>query len=1033
MIVGLGDEGVEIDDIYGQSLTGDAVSLLNSKGGVMEGYWDGVDINDVWNGDVVIDNAGYQDKGTNYAGGVIVGVNGDGVDIEEADGSVKIYNSYTNGDTLGGVDFKLLDKAATFTGGLFDADDSFDSATGVTGGAVGGIWGYNNGIKIEDVGEPGNDQVGNVSLWNIEGIVVGLNEDGLHWRNLASVADGSNYVAATIGNTAGMIWGGDDGIDIEDTQGDVNIDNSTYFDSDSVSPSYNKQLAGGNIVGIDDGIRLRDIEGDVYVSNDDGLIQGFYGDGIDIRHVLDGKTHVGENGGDVVIRNASNQNTYEGGGTIIAADSAIRIFDARSARIYNGEDGVIVGDGSYSQAVINLQTSDDGDAGAAGAQIYNSGIMGSLDLPTLNYNWTWNQAANTTPGSTLDTAQIWEDLGDFEDYLDSVGQAGDITNLSSYADAAQDVLVRSRWSTDDNLYSGGGTYISNDGLMVGRVRLTGRVEQGSNTYGNEIVNYGTWFTQDRNGYGNSMHGSDNDEIYNNGVIQTAFDSANDEKATFDQDYFANGNGYLGYSGIISMLDNAAGDTVDIYEEFYGDNYDGSSSYLVVDAHLGGYYDSDNESDVLNLLDNGDSSYIYGSTGIVVHNLNNGPSGLNDYGIDVVQYNSNTGIALECGGGGDSLCRDGDAFFISENSPNYVNIGGYGAIQNGFFATFLRQDETWNDFEFVTDWGVDAYAFPSLVTGAQNIWYDTAGVVQDHIYGNHFPLAGAGGGGADMAEPMPVVAEPVGGPALWGKVGGSWTTRDTSVTEDIGGSDVTFDTSYDQDTYSILAGVDYTHSNAWRFGVFGGYVSSSMDFDNYALSGDYSGGTVGAYAAYTAGAFYADATVKADFLSLDYTSAAVGEPSADVTNVGVLANTGYRFDMGRMYFEPIASFAYLNSSVDGGNYGGAEVDFDDGTSLRGGLGARVGGTFATGAGSTELALLGKVWNEFEDANSVTLTDNNTLDSQTFEDSIDGVFGEVTGTATYYNADRTFSGFVAGGVKFNSDFTTVSAQAGLRKKF
>src|SRR5690606_17253039 len=140
-----------------------------------------------------------------------------------------------------------------------------------------------------------------------------------------------------------------------------------------------------------------------------------------------------------------------------------------------------------------------------------------------------------------------------------------------------------------------------------------------------------------------------------------------------------------------------------------------------------------------------------------------------------------------------------------------------------------------------------------------------------------------------------------------------------------------------------------------------------------------------------------------------------------------------FDMGRMYFEPIASFAYLNSSVDGGNYGGADVDFDNGTSIRGGLGARAGGSFATGSGTTELSVLGKVWNEFEDENSVTLTDNNTLDSQSFVDDISGVFGEVAGTVTYYNADRSFSGFIGGGVKFNSDFTTVNAQAGLRKRF
>ena len=83
--------------------------------------------------------------------------------------------------------------------------------------------------------------------------------------------------------------------------------------------------------------------------------------------------------------------------------------------------------------------------------------------------------------------------------------------------------------------------------------------------------------------------------------------------------------------------------------------------------------------------------------------------------------------------------------------------------------------------------------------------------------------------------------------------------------------------------------------------------------------------------------------------------------------------------------------------------------------------------------TELSLTAKVWNEFQDANMVTVTDPISLDSATFSDGIQGVFGEVKGEATFSSADSMFKAFVGGGAVFNNTFTTVQANAGLRKDF
>src|SRR5690606_19884291 len=140
-------------------------------------------------------------------------------------------------------------------------------------------------------------------------------------------------------------------------------------------------------------------------------------------------------------------------------------------------------------------------------------------------------------------------------------------------------------------------------------------------------------------------------------------------------------------------------------------------------------------------------------------------------------------------------------------------------------------------------------------------------------------------------------------------------------------------------------------------------------------------------------------------------AAIGNASANVTNVGVLANTGYRAELGRFFIVPNASLAYVNTSLDDDNVGGAQIPFSDADSLRGGIGAKLGTTFTGTWGAGEIAFTGKVWNEFKDANTVTLTDNITGYTESFQDRIDGVFGEAGGVATFWNADRTTSGFIS----------------------
>src|SRR5690606_39430213 len=115
---------------------------------------------------------------------------------------------------------------------------------------------------------------------------------------------------------------------------------------------------------------------------------------------------------------------------------------------------------------------------------------------------------------------------------------------------------------------------------------------------------------------------------------------------------------------------------------------------------------------------------------------------------------------------------------------------------------------------------------------QNIFYDTLSVIEDHSYAHQF--VGAGGGGADLITEAPAYDAPVATNAgarngVWAKASGSWVDRDTDVVVDGIG---TVSTGGEQDSYSILAGADmkWNADRAFRIGVFGGYVSSDLDFN-----------------------------------------------------------------------------------------------------------------------------------------------------------------------------------------------------------
>lgn len=690
----------------------------------------------------------------------------------------------------------------------------------------------------------------------------------------------------------------------------------------------------------------------------------------------------------------------------------LKYYGSDNSAIFNS--GTIIGQGNRWDPVLYVRTYFDENF----VGIYNSstGVIGSAALP-----FAWPTGFSNALMSGADT---------FLPYV-----ASDDTHfLAQFHDAANDHLLEAGG------HEGAPVYMWNEGLLVGRLKLRSYWDAG----GNAFLNDGAWFTRGES----EFHGGPYDLLYNRGLIQTGFDPNRKERTEFEAlNYFYN-------AGVLSMIDGGARDRTKTSGDYFGGIYNGGGSdlgvdyltpntmgYLAVDVKFGQPWQTgvswEDQKDVLGKSDRFTIyGTAYGQTGLIVNPVNAQPGGINHRGILVVRADSDGGV--ECTG----LCKNGNTFFIDPSSRNYFEVNGVGLIQDGFFAWGLMENEG-PEWRLASDWAPQAYLLPGVITGMQHIFYDTDSVVDDHIYGGFFAPRNVGGGGADLPikAPPPVVQHPSSGWSVWANAKGSWGDYSTSATTNIAGISLTFDTGFKQDTYSFLGGAEH-HSVAaggdLRLGVFGGYVSSDEKFKSWSTSAKYSGGTVGGYVAFIKNQFYVDARVKADLLRMAYKAPLGGgfsEADVDATNVGVLANAGRRYMMGSYFLEPILSFAYVNTSINGFSGGGATVDFSNGNSLRLGGGARVGTQFASaGKGSlTEVSVLGKVWNEFEANNTVTLTDNVSGDTASFNDHIQGVFGEVLATATTFSSDRSLSGFAQGGAKFNNDFTDWTAKVGVRKNF
>lgn len=273
------------------------------------------------------------------------------------------------------------------------------------------------------------------------------------------------------------------------------------------------------------------------------------------------------------------------------------------------------------------------------------------------------------------------------------------------------------------------------------------------------------------------------------------------------------------------------------------------------------------------------------------------------------------------------------------------------------------------------------------------------------------------------------------PAVWARAFGDMERRTGFSTLTFGGANFGRDLGYSQATGGLLAGADVVISGVTApddgliLGVMGGYTTANVRLNQQAGRQDYDGGTVGAYATYLKGGFFADTLFKTDLLGLDITAPGVRQ-STGLQNYNVLGNIGYRFDLpNALYIEPTAGLEYVSTVFDRTPVLAANaVPLQDGDAFRGRIGARLGTEFVQDNIRVEPSITGLVYNVFtESGTTATFGGGTRLTGLT---NVNKARGEIQASINFLNLTTGLSGFLRADYRIGEDLLGGGGRAGIR---
>ncbi|GKX35197.1 MAG: hypothetical protein MnENMB40S_28150 [Rhizobiaceae bacterium MnEN-MB40S] len=921
--------------------------------------------------------------------------------------------------TSAAIQSDFMGIGALNVGGEGNIDIDVDgSVSGLTGANVG----YNGIMAVSLFNE------GNVNVDTTANGTIAADNDGIQVSKV--FGPGSVLV-----NTSAAISAGDEGIEVLSLGNDGNISIITN--------------TGSTIVAGDDGISsLRYFgDGDLYVSADDAIDAG--DDGIESVSI--------DSEGDVNIATQNGGTAGDGsdGGTIVAADdgiSVVKVLGGGDVNVYANAD-INAGD----EAIGIFRTL----SGGAGSTI-NVGVDGTSTLVSgQNGIEVFTPLALNDVNVTVGTgSEVLSDdgvavsvggfslLGDNNVTVTSDGLLRGEGSLlepvvfvgtdgtSTIRNTDNGVIVSDTGDWDDDAIislAGSDIEVYNSGDVTGQMKLIS-----FDSYA-MIDNSGDWETSGIN----MIYGLNGDATLNNsGMIETdgltlfSFASAGGDSIVNNSgEIYVNGLTSFGgplfgiddfnNSGLVSMV-NGVSDyglvTLPVYGSGIGDmtivagNYNGMGGALAVDAALGAVGSS--SSDMLVIT--GD---VDGSTEVYVNNVG-GFGAYNPIGIPVVGVlsgNTDLGDFVLANGPIDTGLFTYDLFLDAPADPAQWTPG------------FAPDAKAWVLASYADS---SAFMFAQTVSIAQNMWHTTADGYLDRssdlreIYGS--TGTGYSTANADFIEAAPPPAAPAvnnNDNGVWLRGIGQYAESEGSESfEAFPGQFVSFNTDYNETIWGIEGGVDHAfhlnNGSTLVLGLMGGYVTNSVEFSGVGDTATVDGGMAGVYATWVNGPGYIDALFKADFLTADFSVG--GSPaSSDILNLGGRIEGGYRFtNASGYYIEPVASLAYVNTSVDDLTVLGTGVQIEDGDSLRGKIGGRLGTTMIVGNGKLDPYINAYVGGEFLGDNSAVIA------GLSLQDDISGVFGEVGAGFNWYNATNNWSVYGQANYIFADEYWAGNGTLGVR---
>ncbi len=373
---------------------------------------------------------------------------------------------------------------------------------------------------------------------------------------------------------------------------------------------------------------------------------------------------------------------------------------------------------------------------------------------------------------------------------------------------------------------------------------------------------------------------------------------------------------------------------------------------------------------------------------------------------------------------------------AENFALDSTLDGYNpataTLDKGLFQYALLFDEGASQFKLFPTLSGAAYELPMAATAAHNLWRVSTGSWLNRQ--------------ADLRGSMP---EAVGG-GIWLRASGEQTDRTISNASTLGGLPFSVDSTHRADTYAVNGGLDIFSGSdgniGYVVGVTAGYAHTDVKYDTSGNTQAMDAWTGGIYGGLVVGQLFVDAVVNANNVIIDTDAPGFGLLpegtiySSRMISLGGQVEAGWRmlFD-GGFFAEPLASVSYVRSTMedldikpDDFSRPGLAVSFEDPSSLRAGVGGRVGLDRDFGVVRSQFSLLGRVWNDLEGQNTAVIhnlafpTDPDIR----VTDDFSGITSEVALGVSVYSAGGAVSGFVNLGGRFGDDYEAKTGSVGVR---